>query len=299
MKVQRGVRNYSQEDYVNLLKNRKYTDIYQEYEHRLNCNLEVFYAQFSGTSFYHSYSLIKTTLVDYFVSKQDIYDYDNILYLHEDLSGWRHHEFRDLLINEHVDLKDFKYNLLKYSDFCYELFSHKNINGIYFLELSDEKVIQLEEVDFFALCIFTYHYIHPTSHEDGYWYLSEEEALADWLSEENLQDLMSVTFHYDKVLNTEYWFSIINELFIYFQNALIRSGHKIALSREKSRLAKIKSEKYKKETATKFKNIEELWDSGKWGKATTCAAEIFDIDAINLPYHTVYNYIRKYKKSKK
>ena len=300
MKINRGAREYSNDDYVELLNSREYKDEYQKVTHEIACHLEIFEAQFSGTYFRHTYSLIKTMLVDFFVNRKDLYEYENIEYLHEDLCGWRNGEFEEVLKEENVDLKEFKFNFLTYSDFCYELFSYKQVDGIYFLELPDEKIIELEEADFFALCIFTYHRLHPTSHKDhGYWYLSEEDAYDKWLSIEKLQKLMPVTFHYDKVLNTEYWFSIINELFIYFQNALIRSGHKIALSKEKSRLAKIKAERYKQETAKNFKNIEELWDSGKWEKATKCAQDIFDLDEVALPYHTVYRYILEYKKSKK
>lgn len=300
MKINRGVREYSHEDYLALLKSREYLNDHQKVTHEISCNLEIFVAQFSGMHFNHAFNLMKTVLVDFFVSKSGIYDYENILYLHEDLCGWRHHEFKDFLKSENIDLQEFKFDFLKYSDFCYELFSYKSNNGIYLLELPDEKKIELEEADFFALCIFTYHHLHPTSHkDDGYWYLSEEEAYEQWISVEKLQDLMNVTFHYDKVMNTEYWFSIINELFIYFQNALIRNGHKIALSREKSRVAKIKAEKYKQETAQSFKNIEELWDSGKWKKATKCADDIYDLKEINLPHTTVYRHILSYRKSKK
>lgn len=300
MEIKRGVREYSNEDYLELFKSEKYLNDYQRVTHELGCELEIFEAQFSGTQFGHAYLLIKTVLVDYFVIKKNIYDYENVIYLHEDLCGWRRNEFIDSLKKEDVDLKKIKFNFLKYSDFCYELFSHKNIDGIYYLELPNEKIFELDEASFFALCIFTYHYLHPKSHkESGYWFLSEEEAYQVWLGNDKLQKLMPVTFHYDKVLNTEYWFSIINELFIYFQNALIRSGHKIALRKEKSRLAKIKADKYKQETAPNFKNIEELWDSGKWKKATTCAEDIFDLDAVNLPYNTVYKYILNYRKSKK
>ncbi|MEG0431527.1 MAG: hypothetical protein RSC45_00315 [Acinetobacter sp.] len=300
MKIKRGVREFSNEDFLKMLESCQYLNKQQEITHEIACHLEIFEAQFSGTYFRHAYSLINTVLVDFFVSKQNLYDYENIQYLHEDLCGWRNREFEDILKKENINLEKFKFNFLIYSDFCYELFSYKQVDGIYFLELPDEKIIELEEADFFALCIFTYHRLHPTSHkEDGYWYLSEEDAFTKWLSIEKSQKIMPVTFHYDKVLNTEYWFSIINELFIYFQNALIRSGHKIALSKEKSRLAKIKSEKYKQETAKSFKNIEELWDSGKWKKATSCAEEIFDVDGVNLPYNTVYKYILDYRKSKK
>lgn len=300
MQMKRGVREYSHEDFLEILNSREYKNDHQKVTHELACHLEIFEAQFSGTHFRHAYSLINTVLVDFFVSKQNLYDYENIEYLHEDLCGWRNSEFEKILKEEDVDLEKFKFHFLKYSDFCYELFSYKQIDGIYFLELPDEKIIKLEEAEFFALCIFTYHRLHPTSHKDhGYWYLSEEDAYDKWLSIEKLQKLMPVTFHYDKVLNTEYWFSIINELFIYFQNALIRSGHKIALSKEKSRLAKIKAERYKQETAKNFKNIEELWDSGKWEKATKCAQDIFDLDEVALPYNTVYRYILEYKKSKK
>lgn len=300
MKVKRGAREYSNEDYVELFNSQEYKDEYQKVTHEIACHLEIFEAQFSGSYFRHTYSLINTVLVDFFVSKKDLYEYENIEYLHEDLCGWRNGEFEEILKEENVDLQQFKFNFLTYSDFCYELFSYKQVDGIYFLKLPDEKIIELGEADFFALCIFTYHRLHPISHkDDGYWYLSEEDAYDKWLSIEKLQKLMPVTFHYDKVLNTEYWFSIINELFIYFQNALVRSGHKIALSKEKSRLAKIKADKYKQETAPNFKNIEELWDSGKWKKATTCAEDIFDSDAVNLPYNTVYKYILNYRKSKK
>ena len=299
MKIKRGAREYSNEDFLEVLNRRQYKNDHQKVTHEIACHLEIFEAQFSGTHFRHAYSLINTVLVDFFVSKQDLYDYENIEYLHEALCGWRGGEFEEILKGENINLENFQFNFLTYSDFCYELFSYKQIDGIYFLELSDEKIIELEEADFFALCIFAYNRLHPTSHkEDGYWYLSEKNAYDKWLSIEKLQKLMPVTFHYDKVLNTEYWFSIINELFIYFQNALIRSGHKIALSKEKSRLAKIKAERYKQETAPSFKNIEELWDSGKWKKATKCAEDIFDLEGVNLPYNTVYKYILNYRKSK-
>lgn len=301
MKMKRGVREYSNEDFLELLKSREYKNDYQRFTHKIACHLEIFEAQFSGTYFRHAYALIKTALTDYFVSKKNLYDYENIEYLHDALCGWRNSEFESILNKEDIDLEDFKFNFLTYSDFCYELFSYKNINGIYSLELPDEKSIDLDEASFFALCIFSFHRLHPISHkDDGYCYSSEEDAYERWKSEDlKLQKLLPVTFHYDKVLNTEYWFSIINELFIYFQNALIRSGHKIALSKEKSRLAKIKADKYQQEKAPNFKNIEELWDSGKWKKATTCAGDIFDLDEVNLPYNTVYNYILGYRKSKK
>lgn len=47
-----------------------------------------------------------------------------------------------------------------------------------------------------------------------------------------------------------------------------------------------------------FEEIKILWDTGKWKKATECASDIHDIEGINLPYNTVYNFILKYKKSK-
>lgn len=300
MKVKRGAREYSNDDYVELFNSQEYKYEYQKVTHEIACHLEVFEAQFSGSKFRHCYSLIKTVLVDFFVSKQTLYDYENIEYLYEAICEWRSGEFEEILKKENINLEKFNFNFLNYSDFCYELFSYKHINGIYFLELPNEEIIELDEASFFALCIFSFHRLHPTSHkEDGYWYLSEEDAYDKWISIEKLQKIMPVTFHYDKVANTEYWFSIINELFIYFQSAMIRSGHKIALSKEKSRLAKIKAERYKQETAPSFKNIEELWDSGNWKKVTECAGDIFHLDGVNLPYNTVYRYILDYRKSKK
>ncbi|WP_216071412.1 hypothetical protein [Acinetobacter proteolyticus] len=48
-----------------------------------------------------------------------------------------------------------------------------------------------------------------------------------------------------------------------------------------------------------YEEIKALWDTGKWKKATQCASDIHDIEGIKLPYTTVYNFILKYKKSKK
>ena len=145
MKIKRGVREYSHEDFLEILHSRKYKNDHQKVTHEIACYLEIFEAQFSGTHFRHTYSLINTVLVDFFVSKQYLYDYENIEYLHEALCGWRSNEFEEILKEKNIDLEKFKFHFFKYSDFCYELFSYKQIDGIYFLELPDEKIIKLEE----------------------------------------------------------------------------------------------------------------------------------------------------------
>lgn len=61
---------------------------------------------------------------------------------------------------------------------------------------------------------------------------------------------------------------------------------------------KIRAKKYKQDREEAFKHIEELWDSGNWKKCTDCAADIHNLEGIKLPYNTVYNYLRDYKKSK-
>ena len=58
-------------------------------------------------------------------------------------------------------------------------------------------------------------------------------------------------------------------------------------------------ENYKKNNEPAFKHIEELWDTGQWGKASKCAEDIFNLKEIELPYTTVYNHLRSYIKSKK
>lgn len=61
---------------------------------------------------------------------------------------------------------------------------------------------------------------------------------------------------------------------------------------------KIKAEKQAEERKPKFKAIEELWDTGKWKNPMKCANDIFNLEEINLPHTTVYNYLRNYKNSK-
>ena len=62
---------------------------------------------------------------------------------------------------------------------------------------------------------------------------------------------------------------------------------------------KAKADNYKKDNEQAFKHIEELWDTGQWGKASKCAEDIFNLKEIELPYTTVYNHLRSYIKSKK
>lgn len=61
---------------------------------------------------------------------------------------------------------------------------------------------------------------------------------------------------------------------------------------------KIRAKKYKQDHEEAFKHIEELWDSGNWKKCTDCAEDIHHLEEIKLPYNTVYNYLRDYRKSK-
>lgn len=62
---------------------------------------------------------------------------------------------------------------------------------------------------------------------------------------------------------------------------------------------KAKADNYKKDNEQAFKHIEELWDTEKWGKASKCAEDIFNLKEIKLPYNTVYSHLRSYIKSKK
>lgn len=62
--------------------------------------------------------------------------------------------------------------------------------------------------------------------------------------------------------------------------------------------AEIKKRNYELSNQRAFKHIEDLWDTQKWKNMARCAEDIYDMDEINLPYSTVYNYIRKYKKLK-
>lgn len=304
MAIKRGAREFSNEEFLEALKQRKFSNDYQAMTHSIACHLELFVAEFSGTHFFHAFSVIKTVLADYFVDKKNVYDFENIIYLHDDICGWRNGEFEKVLKSENIDLKQFKFNFLNYADYCYELFSFKNNNGIYLLELPDEKVFELDESDFFALSIFTYHMLHPTSHkDDGYWFRSTDEALEGWLSmDAALQEHFPITLNYDKVLNAEYWFSIINELFLYFQNSLIRNGRKIAISREKSRIAKIKAENDAKVREPKLRQLEKIWDDGEWtkkgrGKYTNFAKHILYNDMVeNIEYDAIRNHISRYDK---
>ncbi|UAA85652.1 hypothetical protein H2787_04020 [Acinetobacter baumannii] len=301
MKTKRGVTSYSFEEHLDAARRGKYLSDHHKITLRMSSYTDIFDAQFHGTYFHHAFDLIKTSLTDYFLYKKNLFHHDNIRALYEDLCGWRIGEFIDYLKSENIDLSEFKYHYLKYSDFCYELFSYKEVNGFYALELPNETRINIDESDFFALSILSFNLIHPTDHkEEGYWFTSPEDAYKKWDSTENFpKELIDVSIFYDKVVNTEYWFSIINELFAYFQNALIRSGEKIAISKEKSRVAKIKADKYRKNNEPAFKHIEELWDTGQWAKASKCAEDIFNLKEIELPYTTVYNHLRSYIKSKK
>ncbi|MFW2042895.1 hypothetical protein ACG94V_13755 [Acinetobacter sp. ULE_I001] len=47
-----------------------------------------------------------------------------------------------------------------------------------------------------------------------------------------------------------------------------------------------------------FEELKNLWDTGKWNKASTFSSDVHDLEGINLPYNTVYNFIRKYKNNK-
>ncbi len=65
-----------------------------------------------------------------------------------------------------------------------------------------------------------------------------------------------------------------------------------------SKGGKAKAKKLKESRDQIFQEIKCLWDTGKWDKVTTFASDIHDLEGIGLPYSTVYNFTRKYKKMK-
>ncbi|BFM82762.1 hypothetical protein JUNP543_1080 [Acinetobacter baumannii] len=65
-----------------------------------------------------------------------------------------------------------------------------------------------------------------------------------------------------------------------------------------SKGGKAKAKKLKESRDQIFQKIKGLWDTGKWDKVTTFASDIHDLEEISLPYSTVYNFTRKYKKMK-
>lgn len=121
---------------------------------------------------------------------------------------------------------------------------------------------------------------------------------------ESHKDLIGISIYYNRTVHTEYWFSIINELFTYFQNALIRNGHKVAISKEKSRIAKIKAEKEAKEREPKLQQLESLWDAGDWsskghGKYTKFAKHITYNDMVDgIEFDAIRTHISNYDKNK-
>lgn len=306
MELKRGAISYSIDEHMEAVKKNKYIDAHHQMTLRISSYLDVLRAQFRGTYMEHSFLLINTSLIDYFLSKKELLSYDNVQYLHDDLCGWRNSEFLEYLKSNHVDLENFKYKYLKYSDFCYELYSLKEVDGSYLLVLPDEKNINLSEADFYALCILCFNYLQPTDYkEDGYWFDSPQKALDKWESlPESHKDLIGISIYYNRTVHTEYWFSIINELFTYFQNALIRNGHKVAISKEKSRIAKIKAEKEAKEREPKLQQLESLWDAGDWsskghGKYTKFAKHITYNDMVDgIEFDAIRTHISNYDKNK-
>lgn len=65
-----------------------------------------------------------------------------------------------------------------------------------------------------------------------------------------------------------------------------------------SKGGKAKAKKLKESRDQIFEEIKCLWDTGKWDKVITFASDIHDLEEISLPYSTVYNFTRKYKKMK-
>lgn len=301
MELKRGAISYTEDEWDTALKQRKYLNNHHRMTAKVGFTLETLVAQFQSSNFYHSFSLIQTSLVDYFLSRENLLEYEYSQYLYDDLCGWRNNGLIDYLKYENIDLEKFGYKYLKFSDYFFELFTHKAKNGMYELILPDDIKINLSEADFFALSILVFNDIQVTDHkDDGYWFNSPSKALDKWESLPVQQrEFINISIFYDKTVHTEYWFSIVNELFLYFQNALIRSGEKIAISKEKSRVAKIKAENYKENNEQAFNHIEELWNTEQWKKASKCAEDIFNLKGIELPYTTVYNHLRSYIKSKK
>ncbi|MGQ0691435.1 hypothetical protein ACT4WE_05915 [Acinetobacter baumannii] len=305
MHIKRGVKEYSFEELVEVGRRKKYINIHQELTCRLASYMEVFEAQFSGTLYKHSFDLIQTSLVDYFVDKKDLVKYEFIEAIYEDICGWSNNGLKDLLVSQNIDLDEYKYNYLKFSDYCFELFISKVSSSTYSLILNDSKetLIKITEADFFALCILAYSRVHIPSKDHGYNYKNIDEAFEEWNKQsESFKNVIPIQIFYNKVLNEEYWFSIINELFIYFQNSLIRNGQKIAISKEKSRIAKIRAEKEAKEREPKLKKLEKLWVDGKWaqkgrGKYTQFAKYIIYNDMIDgMEFDAIRVYISTYDK---
>ncbi len=59
---------------------------------------------------------------------------------------------------------------------------------------------------------------------------------------------------------------------------------------------KVRAQNYREKHKAAFQAIEALWDTKKWKKMTSCAEEIHIRKDIDLPYQTVYEHLRKYKK---
>lgn len=121
-----------------------------------------------------------------------------------------------------------------------------------------------------------------------------------------LQDLLDSGGVCKYALLLEKDFFIINELFLmhimhksnyFIKSSDIENNYKEIGKRElTAKGGKAKGRNYIEKNMKAFRNIEELWDTGKWKNASKCAEEIFDLDEIKLPFNTVYNYLRKYKK---
>lgn len=251
--------------------------------------------------FSHSLNLVIQSLIDYFSINKDLLKDGIEEAFNEEYCGWYSRDIYTALEDAGITIEEYGLDKFRCSDFCYELINF--YNGFLNLQLSDEQYVQINEVQFFALSLMRY--ADQVNQREFFWETTREAMIKKWQNlPENAKKLCKRHQINDAIWNDSEIFSVINELFIYFQKALINSSNKSAISEEKSRIAKIKAKKKAEQREPQLKKLQELWDTEDWtkkgrGKYTQFAKYITYNDMIeNMEFDAIRTYISNYDKGK-